>query len=204
MTSGRHASHSVYSRFNSGEKIGRSTNTQDALANVISRQPLVVAICSIAGNQCDACESPTSATVKEACEDDLSIACPVDAPLFKGGPCEGLLTVLHTREDVGDLEVMNGVYFTSRRESIESIMLNSGEEDLTSSDHPARFFVGYAGWSTGQLDAELQAGGWLTMPATREHIFSADSQEQWNKLITEVTLGKWVDPDQMPEDPTVN
>ena len=56
---------------------------------------------------------PTSATVKEACEDDLSIACPVDAPLFKGGPCEGLLTVLHTREDVGDLEVMNGVYFTS-------------------------------------------------------------------------------------------
>src|SRR2546425_12318805 len=64
MTSGRHASHSVYSRFNSGEKIGRSTNTQDALANVISRQPLVVAICSIAGNQCDACESPTSATVK--------------------------------------------------------------------------------------------------------------------------------------------
>ena len=44
---------------------------------------------------------PTSATVKEACEDDLSIACAVEAPLFKGGPCEGLLTVLHTREDVG-------------------------------------------------------------------------------------------------------
>ena len=147
---------------------------------------------------------PTDATVKEACADDLSIACAVEAPLFKGGPCEGLLTVLHTREDAGDVEVLKGVYFTSRREAIESIMLHGGEEDLTSEDHVARYFVGYSGWSTGQLDAEIQAGGWLMMPATREHVFTAEIDEQWNKLITEVTLGKWVDPDQMPEDPSVN
>jgi len=50
-----------------------------------------------------------------------------------------------------------------------------------------------------------EAGGWLLLPATPDHVFRTGAdEEQWNKLITEVTLGKWIDPERMPEDPTVN
>jgi putative transcriptional regulator len=150
---------------------------------------------------------PTGTSVKEACADQLSIACAIEAPLFKGGPCEGVLTVLHGDSDSSDIEVTEGVHFTSRRESIESIMLKSDDAsspDSTNNPTP-RFFVGYAGWAVGQLDNELEAGGWLLLPATPDHVFrSGADEEQWNKLITEVTLGKWVDPEKMPEDPTVN
>jgi len=149
---------------------------------------------------------PSEITVKQAFQEELSIACAVEAFLFKGGPCEGVMTVLHGCADVGDIEVTKGVFFTSRREAIESIMLKSedGPTDASAERPAPRYFVGYAGWSVGQLDNELEAGGWLLTPATKDHIFGSADEEQWNKLITEVTLGKWVDPARMPEDPTVN
>jgi len=148
---------------------------------------------------------PLAATVKDAFEQELHIACADESPLYRGGPVEQMLTVLHTNGDVGDVEVIEGVYFTSRRDGIESVLLmSSDDEGDGSAPLRTRFFVGYSGWAAGQLDAEIQAGGWILHPATQEHIFEMTTEEQWNKLIAEVTLGKWVKPDRMPEDPTVN
>jgi putative transcriptional regulator len=146
---------------------------------------------------------PLGATVKDAFEEELHIACADESPLYRGGPVEQMLTLLHTNSDIGDIEVIAGVYFTSRKESIESILLMSGESEV-GKPTKRRFFVGYSGWSVGQLDAEIEAGGWILHPATEEHIFEMTTEEQWNKLIAEVTLGKWVKPDRVPEDPTVN
>jgi putative transcriptional regulator len=150
---------------------------------------------------------PLQATVKDAFEQELHLACAIDSPLYKGGPCEQLLTVIHTvpeQDSGGDIEVLKGVFFTSRRESIESVILHAGDQEAGEDERRHKFFVGYAGWSAGQLSAEIEAGGWLLMPAKQEHIFDASAEEQWNKLITEVTLGKWVDVDRLPDDPTVN
>src|SRR5437773_487032 len=150
---------------------------------------------------------PLQATVKDAFEQELNLACAIDSPLYKGGPCEQLLTVIHTapeQDSGGDIEVLKGVFFTSRRESIESVILHAGDEDAGEDKRQHKFFVGYAGWSAGQLSAEIEAGGWLLLPAKPDHIFDASAEEQWNKLITEVTLGKWVDVDRLPDDPTVN
>jgi putative transcriptional regulator len=84
------------------------------------------------------------------------------APVFMGGPVHtdrGF--VLH--EPVGKWSstlVLNDLTgLTSSRDILEATASGNG---------PERVFVslGYAGWGEGQLDQELAANAWLTIPAT--------------------------------------
>ena len=52
---------------------------------------------------------------------------------------------------------------------------------------PFRLFVGYAGWAGGQLDGELEAGGWLTTPATCADVFS-NQDDLWNRVSRRIGL----------------
>ena len=45
-----------------------------------------------------------------------------------------------------------------------------------------RFFVGYAGWSAGQLERELVFDSWHILPATEALVFAKDTGEIWRKL----------------------
>ena len=138
---------------------------------------------------------PLELSVREACETAMSVACEVESPLHVGGPCEGLLTVVHREKRYAELEVADGIYFTQMRDQIEQL--------LSENPKPARYFAGYAGWSAGQLDSELETGAWLLTPANQSLVFEPPS-DLWNKVITQVTVGRWVDVDQMPEDPSMN
>ncbi len=50
------------------------------------------------------------------------------------------------------------------------------------SDARLKFIVGYSGWGAGQLEQELDAGGWLVTPAESDSIFTS-SEEVWDKLV---------------------
>jgi putative transcriptional regulator len=63
--------------------------------------------------------------------------------------------------------------------------------------------VGYSGWGPGQLEGEMETGSWMTCPATRRHIFNP-AKEPWIRAMTEANLSKYVRPDQIPEDPSMN
>ena len=43
------------------------------------------------------------------------------------------------------------------------------------------FAVGYAGWAPGQLEAELERGGWLTAGADEELLFDGDHASKWRR-----------------------
>ncbi len=134
-------------------------------------------------------------SIKEACEQALETACAMDGSLYQGGPCEGPLMVLHPYDTAGQVEVVAGVHFTTQRDQIEWL--------LAQSDAHAKFFVGYSGWGAGQLESEMDTGSWLTFDATSELIFT-DDEKRWLKLVKEITLGQWIDPKRIPEDPSVN
>jgi putative transcriptional regulator len=140
---------------------------------------------------------PLQTTVKEVCDEALELPCAVEANLFQGGPCEGPLMVVHRQESSGQIQVLDDVFFTTDRAQIESLLLN-GEASL-------KFFVGYAGWSPGQLESEIETGSWVTTAGDADQIFNADgAQDQWTRLMTRATLGAWIDPKRIPDDPNLN
>jgi len=138
---------------------------------------------------------PTDTPVQEACADVLEDGVKVQGVLHEGGPCEGPLMAIHTHESAAEIPVIDGVFFTTDRAKLQSLLGN---------DEPhMRFFIGYAGWSPGQLEKEMEIGSWLAVPASATAIFS-DDPAQWTKLIQSAIAGKWVNPADQPDDPSVN
>jgi putative transcriptional regulator len=140
---------------------------------------------------------PTETTVQEACEQALELPCKVEGVLYQGGPCQGPLMVLHDVDRASQVDVIDGVHFTTEREEIESLFLDA--------DANIKCFVGYSGWGPGQLEMEYEIGSWLTFPADPDQIFNSPTgEEHYNKLIQKLTIGQYIDPEKIPEDPNLN
>jgi putative transcriptional regulator len=54
-------------------------------------------------------------------------------------------------------------------------------EELAKGDGPANFLMalGFAGWTAGQLEAELAQNAWLTVPADKAIFFSTPLEARW-------------------------
>jgi putative transcriptional regulator len=123
-----------------------------------------------------------------------------DCPHFvwSGGPVQGPLMALHTDAALSDSEVVPGVCFASREEFLRRIVREA--------NRPFRVFLGYAGWAAGQLEGELEVGGWLTCAATADEVF-ADVEDLWRKVtakIGEEILRPAVKTRHVPKDPSLN
>ncbi len=51
-----------------------------------------------------------------------------------------------------------------------------------------RFFVGYAGWGPGQLEAEMEAGAWRVIHASSDTVFDAEPESLWNRVVRGLDL----------------
>lgn len=47
----------------------------------------------------------------------------------------------------------------------------------------ARVFAGYAGWGAGQLERELEEGGWILEPARPEDVFTEEPDQLWSDIV---------------------
>jgi putative transcriptional regulator len=48
-----------------------------------------------------------------------------------------------------------------------------------------RCFAGYAGWTGGQLEAEMERKAWLTHPASLDLVFVGTPKDLWKRILTE-------------------
>ena len=57
-------------------------------------------------------------------------------------------------------------------------------------DSPAEslFALGYCGWSPGQLEAELQGNGWLTVPYSRELLFELPIERRYDAALARLGI----------------
>jgi putative transcriptional regulator len=139
---------------------------------------------------------PLEITVAESCGPSIEAAVDIAEEIHQGGPCAGPLMVLHDDPAAGGEEILPGVRFVVQRDQIESLMREGHGR--------VRYYAGYSGWAVDQLDAELEEGAWLTASADAELVFTPQLESLWSDLMTRLTLGQWIDPDKVPDDPSVN
>jgi len=99
-----------------------------------------------------------------------------DGTLYWGGPVQqyALRALLRTDIVPGHaLPVFSSVYLVPP--TAELLARASSPERL-------RFYVGYAGWAAGQLDAEIARGSWQVLPASEQAVFAEKPGELWKKL----------------------
>ena len=102
-------------------------------------------------------------------------------PVYYGGPVQkDTIHFLHQYPDLipGGEEVLDGVYWGGNFESLVTYVKNN-DIDF----NKIRFFIGYSGWSEGQLDGELEEKSWLTVDAIRKLIFHKNPEETWKDSL---------------------
>lgn len=66
-----------------------------------------------------------------------------------------------------------------------------------------RFFIGYSGWSEGQLEQELSDQSWLTVKANRNIVFQFNEEETWKDALR-LLGGDYAQLIHYPTDPQLN
>jgi putative transcriptional regulator len=98
----------------------------------------------------------------------------------------------------GGLEIMNGVYWGGDFDSVVE-----GIKNGTVNSSNIRFFIGYSGWSAGQLETEMTEKTWLTAQATRNIIFHPNAEEIWKDSLKQLG-GEYEMMINFPIDPQLN
>lgn len=127
---------------------------------------------------------PSEHTLEEVFADRLGHVPKRRDEIYLGGPVQGPLMALHTRTGLGEPCGPDVVDASSAGSS--PLWITADDDHLTAlvdrTDIEARFIARYSGWGCGQLEQELESGGWLVGPADWQIIF-ADHESMWEKVV---------------------
>lgn len=107
----------------------------------------------------------------------------LDAPVFCGGPVEqNALFVLHDSAAFGkqDQEVTPGLFLAGSETSFDEIVRRKAPQDMSVQ---FRLICGYAGWSGGQLESEMDRGDWNVLPAAGIMLLEEDPYGVWESCM---------------------
>lgn len=106
-------------------------------------------------------------------------------PVIKGGPVEsGRGFVLHSADyfiDSSTLPIDEGISLTATIDILRAIAKGRGP-------HRAVLALGYAGWSPGQLETEMQSNGWLHCPADQAIVFDRALDTKYNRALRKIGI----------------
>lgn len=104
-------------------------------------------------------------------------------PVHFGGPVESSRGfVVHSTDYSSEESLIesNGVAVSASVSVLQQIGRGTGPQH-------GMLVLGYAGWSAGQLEAEIESGSWMVVPASAKLVFSTDNDLKWNLALA--TLG---------------
>jgi putative transcriptional regulator len=103
-----------------------------------------------------------------------------------GGPVEpGRVLVLHTADYQGEGThvIADGIALTARPDILRAIGAGAGPRR-------ALLFLSYSGWGPGQLEREIRAGAWTTVPADPAIVFDGEYDTKWERATAGRRGGK--------------
>ncbi len=141
---------------------------------------------------------PTTLSLQDVTDNELSGH---ENTLFLGGPVEqDTLHFIHRMPDKieGSQTVLDNVYWAGNYEQLKILMANNqiSKDDI-------RFFIGYSGWSEGQLKQELEAGAWIVARVHGDRLFDTDPDQLWRQILADMG-GKYKMMSNYPTDPRLN
>ena len=122
-------------------------------------------------------------------------------PVYTGGPVH--MDTLHYIHQYPELlpdaqKVTDNIWWGGDFEVLKSLIKNN-EVDTSK----IKFFLGYSGWSAGQLQQEMETQSWLTTIATKKIVFDSTIDEIWNASLIQLG-GKYKMMINFPTDPQLN
>ena len=106
-----------------------------------------------------------------------------DSPVLSGGPVDtNRGFVLHSPDFKNlnnSLKLSDTLMMTSTKDVLESLVADHAPDK-------AVLAVGYAGWSDGQLERELQNNAWLVVDGDEALIFDTDMEGKWTKALSKI------------------
>lgn len=97
--------------------------------------------------------------------------------LFIGGPVNPSAAIA-LADAVGDHEGWRPV-----RDRLGIIDLEHAPDDFTIRIDGLRVFAGYAGWSAGQLEGEINAGAWFVVDPSPGDVLSSSPERLWRDVL---------------------
>jgi len=67
--------------------------------------------------------------------------------------------------------------------AIGTVDLDTPPESLSATIAEVRLFAGYAGWSPGQLEAEVEEGAWWVLDALPADAFDSRPDQLWQRVL---------------------
>lgn len=124
-----------------------------------------------------------------------------NAKLFIGGPVEkNSVHFIHSLGNKIDksMRIMDDLYWSGNIETVKRL-IEKGEIQ----ESEIKFFMGYSGWSSGQLEYELSEQAWLVIEANSSIALENNDNKLWQNII------KKMDKDYaiwhtMPDNPELN
>ena len=107
-----------------------------------------------------------------------------DSVIHFGGPVErdGIVFLVRAKTPPPSAtRVLEDVYILTDMNAALDLLENPQPENT-------RVFAGYSGWAPGQLQSELQRGGWHVLPADAAMVFDRKAEEIWPALIERASL----------------
>jgi len=99
--------------------------------------------------------------------------------LYSGGPVMREVQVVLFRAErapeAAAFHVLKDIYLTMHPANIEPLLAQQAGN--------YRLYGGFAGWAPGQLQSEMQRGGWYVLPASAELAFRKDTAGMWEEMV---------------------
>src|ERR1041384_4972247 len=125
----------------------------------------------------------------------------IDAPVFIGGPVQqDTLHYIHRLSNLEEsIEVMDGIYWGGNFDQLVSLIET---KQVAASD--IKFFLGYSGWSVGQIEEELKEDSWIVSDKVNEELsFDIKAEAMWQYAVKRMG-GRFSVYSNYPQDPRLN
>jgi len=140
---------------------------------------------------------PLSVKLNEVIKDFPDFA----SQIYLGGPVQNdSLFFIHTlgAKIEGSIEVVEGLYWGGEMEVIkEMISLNLIKPDQI------RFYIGYSGWTSNQLEEELKRNSWVVSTENASYLLNTNADVMWAKSLQKLGSSYALWP-KFPNDPAQN